>query len=121
MEKRLLVTGSRDWTDRDEISVMLYSALQFLGGSATLISGACETGADRIAEDIWENEIGGKVERHPADWTKHGKKAGYIRNKAMVDSGIDLCVAFVKNNSRGASMTVNLATKAHIETWTSRE
>lgn len=121
MTKRLLVTGSRDWTDIKEVVETLYAALQYLGGEAILISGHCPTGADRIAEHIWLHDIDGEVEVYPADWEKHGKKAGFVRNSEMVKSGADLCVAFIKNNSRGASMTARLAEKAGIETWISKE
>lgn len=34
------------------------------------------------------------TEVHWADWRKHGKAAGPIRNQAMLDSKPDLCIAF---------------------------
>ena len=117
---RVLVTGSRDWDDQ----VQLYTAFTavFLDArkeTVSLVSGNCPTGADKMAEDLFE-AMGYEVERYPADWSL-GKKAGYLRNKAMVDSKPDLCVGFVKNNSRGASMTVKLAQDAGIETYIYRQ
>jgi len=119
---RILITGSRDWTDRTAIKEALADACGDLGRvpwdeGVTLISGACLTGADALAESIWWDEWGGAdLERFPANWERHGKRAGYIRNQAMVNAGADICLAFIKNNSRGATMTADLAEKAGIRT-----
>lgn len=109
---RILVTGSRDWDDWNKIEEVLFKRLD---NGVVLVSGNCPTGADHIAETLWEL-WGGEVERHSADWDKHGKRAGYVRNQEMVDLGADICIAFIKNNSKGASMTARLAEEAGIET-----
>ena len=111
---RVLVTGSRGWDDVDAI----YRALSRFdkGPPVTLVSGACPTGADVIAERIAE-KLGWAVERHPADWQTHGKRAGFLRNAEMVELGANVCLAFIRNNSKGASMTEDLARKAGIATW----
>jgi hypothetical protein len=67
--------------------------------------------ADQFALDI-----GMWVRRHPADWPKHGRRAGFLRNADMVRAGADLCLAFIRGGSAGASMTADLAMEAGIPT-----
>lgn len=119
MPKRLLITGSRNWDDRDAIVHWLSVASHRLGQDTILVSGACPKGADRICEEVWE-EWGFAVERHPADWRPmkgiYNKRAGFERNQKMVDLGADACLAFIKDNSGGATHCANAAQRAHIPT-----
>jgi Ni,Fe-hydrogenase III small subunit len=114
MAPRILITGSRTWTDKDAIKQALKKAWRELGSDpgCVLVSGNCPKGADLIAETIWR-QAGMKVELHPADW-KIGRAAGPVRNKLMVDLGADLCLAFVKDGSKGAAGCAKLAENAGI-------
>lgn len=115
--KRILITGSRTWEDTDAI----LEALDEHGGDyAVVVSGHCPKGADAIAEAC-AHELGMDVEEHPADWKTHGRRAGFVRNAEMVNLGADLCLAFIRDNSKGASMTADLAQKAGIPTIIYRE
>jgi hypothetical protein len=38
---------------------------------------------------------------HYADWSSFGELAGPMRNQAMVDTGVDICLAFPLLGSRG--------------------
>lgn len=118
---RLLITGSRNWTNRTLIQRELRNAWMSLGANAEtiLVSGACPTGADRMCEEVWE-QSGLEIERHPADWTL-GKRAGFLRNAEMVALGADLCLAFHKANSRGTAHTIHLAQAASIPVVIYRE
>lgn len=51
MTRRVLVTGSRTWTDATTIRQAL--AEVWGDGTAVLVSGACSKGADRLAEQLW--------------------------------------------------------------------
>ncbi|MBO3744898.1 DUF2493 domain-containing protein [Streptosporangiaceae bacterium NEAU-GS5] len=94
--RRVLVTGSRTWTDTATIHAAVVA--EWGDGMTTLVSDGCPRGADAIAESIWQSR-GGHVERHPADWTRDGQRAGLIRNADMVTRGADLCLAFIHNDS----------------------
>ncbi len=113
MTRRVLVTGSRTWTDTATIRTAL--ARVWGDGTAVLVTGCCPRGADHIAELAWMR-CGGLVERHPADWHRHGRSAGYRRNAQMVAAGADICLAFIRGESRGATHTAELAEAAGIPT-----
>jgi hypothetical protein len=122
---RILVTGSRDWDDIATIGAALEQAIADAGPRTILVvHGACPSGADRHA-DHYARWLRGKgapvdVEPHPANWSLNGKRAGFIRNQLMVNLGADVCLAFIKDGSRGASHTARLAEEAGIPTkrWT---
>ena len=111
---RVLVTGSRNWTDKTAILRALREHANVRG--LVVVHGACPTGADFLADQL-AREHGVPVERHPADWRGHGRAGGFIRNAQMVRLGADVCLAFIRNCSRGASNTAKLAEDAGIPTF----
>ncbi|MGW6741698.1 DUF2493 domain-containing protein [Streptomyces sp. NPDC055025] len=114
---RILVTGSRDWDNYDLVRDSLTMAI-YQNVPAIIVHGACPSGADAIAS-WWIRRyrfLGLTEERHPADWKQYGRAAGPRRNEHMVQLGADLCLAFIKNGSRGASHTAALAEQAGITT-----
>lgn len=124
---RLLVTGSRDWDDADRLAHAIDYTYGLLAPEETtsvvIVHGAAR-GADTLAAQYVTDqrdafEVDGILiwdEPHPADWQRHGKRAGYLRNAEMVRLGADACVAFIKNGSKGATHTADLADREGIPT-----
>lgn len=77
----------------------------------TIISGGAN-GADTLAR-IYAKEKSYKMIEHLADWDKHGKAAGFIRNKLIVDDA-DVLVAFWDGRSKGTLSSIDLAKKKGI-------
>jgi len=113
---RLLITGSRTWDKPDVIKKLLVKVYNEVKDRDPILVHGTARGADEMSSKIWL-ELGGAVEAHPADWDQFGKQAGFVRNQQMVDLGANLCIAFIKDNSRGASNCARLAEKAGIKTW----
>jgi hypothetical protein len=111
---RVLVTGSRTWTRARDITTALDALHTQHGDRLIVVHGACPRGADAIA-DAWCRRHGVAVERHPAAWST-GPAAGPARNAAMVATSPDLCVAFIRDNSPGATGCAHLAETAGIPT-----
>jgi hypothetical protein len=109
--RRILVTGSRDWTDAEMIRAAIRQAA-LRCPDAIVVHGAAR-GADLLAGAA-ARALGLQEEQHPARWDELGKVAGPVRNQEMVDLGADVCLAFIKNGSRGASHCAALAEKADI-------
>jgi len=108
---RILVTGSREWSNQAAIDYAL--ALAFAGEDTVIVHGDCPTGADRLAKE-WAERFGIQQEAHPADWETHGKAAGPKRNQEMVDLGADVCLAFPLGESRGTRDCMRRASEAGI-------
>lgn len=135
---RVLVTGSRRWTDAAAIETALldcwHDALELGAPGIVVVHGAAE-GADTDA-DRWalrhEGQGVGRDPR-PADWTGpcppecrpgHRKRrrdgsefcptAGHRRNQAMVDAGAAVALAFQVGQSSGTADCIRRAEAAGI-------
>lgn len=112
---RILICGGRNFNDKHMFDAAMRTIPHHLNfnfiGSPVIISGGA-TGADTLARDFAIAE-GLPFIEFPADWKKHGKRAGYIRNKQMLDEGrANLVVAFP--GGKGTEMMIDLATKANV-------
>ena len=117
--KRILITGSRSWVRTDTIAKAIDLVVDYLGTDVIVVHGAAR-GADSLAGN-YARSIGLTVEEHPADWERYSKRAGYIRNAEMVALDADVCLAFIIDNSPGATMMVKLVTDKKIPLTIYRE
>lgn len=76
--KFVIVTGGRDYADHS----MITDVLNFLSPHTVIQGGA--SGADKLADE-WASEFAQSI-TFKADWNKHGKAAGPIRNAQMLDA-----------------------------------
>jgi YspA, cpYpsA-related SLOG family len=99
---KVLVCGDRNWSDSKKIIDRISSLPQ----GTTILTGACR-GADRIATEE-ARALHYEVIEFPADWDAHGRAAGPIRNREMLDQKPDLVIAFHSNlaASKGTADTV---------------
>lgn len=112
---RILITGSREWSDGETIRKEILDALPGIptySGSHTIVHGGAR-GADRIAAQLAVG-LAMKVEEYPAHWDLHGRRAGAIRNQQMVYRGADICLAFPLPGSVGTWDCVKRANAAGI-------
>lgn len=107
---KVLVCGDRFWTDKEKIRERLAK----LPAGTIVIHGAAR-GADSIAAVIGKT-LGFDVRSFPAEWGKHGKAAGPIRNRLMLDEKPDLVLAFHSDlsNSKGTKDTVEEARRRGV-------
>ncbi len=106
---RVIVCGGRDYTDSDAIRQRI-TQLQAVKPMAVIIHGAAP-GADLLTGHI-AGTLGYRVEAYPADWARHGKAAGPIRNQEMLNAGADLVIAFP--GGRGTQDMINRAERAGV-------
>jgi hypothetical protein len=118
---RVLVTGSRNWPFPERVWEKLDAEATRAwqsGLAMVVVHGACPTGGDKDAEDwVKRRKLTGwpvSSEPHPANWTSLGAKAGPLRNNHMVSLGADVVLAFVLDESKGASGCLKAARKAEL-------
>jgi len=108
---RIIVTGGRDYA----YQAMVFGALDMQAEANVIdaiIQGDCPTGADALARK-WAIVNNHHLERYPAEWRKHGKAAGPIRNQQMIDEGRPTMV-FAFPGGRGTADMVRRAKAAGV-------
>ena len=107
---KVLICGDRNWNDLPSIGGVLRRLVKrYTVQELEIIEGEAR-GADRMARTEAE-DLGIKVHRFPADWSKYHKAAGPIRNSKMLAEGPDMVIAF-HNNILESKGTQDMLTKS---------
>ena len=108
--KKILVAGSRTIGENylRFIFDRIYEYQNMLEEDISIISGGA-VGVDSIAIQFAQH-VTVPLEVVLPDWKTHGKSAGYLRNKEMVEK-CDVCIIFWDGKSKGTKHTIDLATQ----------
>jgi hypothetical protein len=109
---RVIVAGSRGICDqnhyefvREKLDLILRNKLP----QVLIINGGCSDSPDWLAS-LYTLERGLSMKVYLADWDKHGKAAGPIRNREMAENA-DALVAFWDGGSPGTKNMIEEAEK----------
>jgi hypothetical protein len=108
---KVIIAGGRDFVNYDVLKnfcdyiLVNQDDVEIISGNAV--------GADALGER-YAKERGYKLTLFPADWDKHGKKAGFIRNSVMANVA-DGLIAFHDGVSKGTAMMIKLAQEKNLK------
>lgn len=108
---RVLVCGGRDYGNITHVAQVLCALHRERGIDVVIQGGAA--GADQIARE-WAKHNGVNSITYAAEWDKHGRAAGPMRNQAMLERETpDLVIAFP--GARGTADMIRRAKAAGVE------
>lgn len=106
---KTIIAGSRTVNNYDIVSRYIdrcpWDITEVVSGTAR--------GVDRMGEK-WSEKNGISVARFPADWDKHGKSAGFIRNEEMAKYA-DALMAVRRNKSNGTTHMIETALEYNLQ------
>lgn len=103
---KVIIAGSRSFADFEQ---MEYAMSKLPWKVEEVVSG-CARGADTLGEK-WAAKNGIPIAYFPAEWSKHGRSAGYRRNAEMAEYA-DAAVLFWDGSSKGTANMKSLMEKA---------
>jgi len=102
---KVIIAGSRDFTDYDLLREHLSAFRKTLMESIEIVSGTAR-GTDRLGERYaMEERL--FLKQFPADWAQYGKQAGYLRNVEMSEYA-DYLIAFWDGKSPGTKHMLDI-------------
>jgi len=113
----ILICGDRNWSDFTKIREVLLKVIGTRSLQEVEVVHGGARGADSIGGWIAKDIGIPTIHVHPADWEKHGKAAGPIRNELMLQKhDVDIVLAFHSNieESKGTKHMISCAKKKNI-------
>lgn len=118
---RILVTGSREWTDRDAVDHAIRGVLMnYWTDQPPVLVHGCAPGADTIADELWaqwrieRDRHGAQPWPQPERWPGRDFPTPRARNQHMVNLGATICLAFAHKWASGTGMCARMARRAGI-------
>lgn len=108
---KTIIAGMRDFHDYNSLLI----AVARSGRVITEVVSGCAKGVDALGEK-WGHDHCVPVKKFPADWDKHGKAAGPIRNRQMAEYA-DALIAIWDGKSRGTKNMIETATKLRLAVY----
>lgn len=110
---KFIVCGGRDFHGRARVFAVLDAALAAYADDLMIVHGGAR-GADSIAGE-WCSSRMVPCLIVPAQWEKHGKAAGAIRNREMLRWNVSGVIAFP--GGRGTADMIAAARSAGVTVW----
>ena len=108
---KVIIVGNRSITDYEAV----VSAIKRSGFKITEVVSGCAQGVDTLGlKYAAMNHI--RVMKFPANWSKYGRLAGFVRNAQMADYGEALIAIYV-GNSRGTLNMIKQAQDRKLPTY----
>jgi len=108
---RTIIAGSRDIDDMK----LLESAIAESKMDITIVVCGEARGVDWLGKE-WAISRNIPVHSFPANWSLHGKRAGFIRNTEMAENA-DALIAVWDGESRGTKMMIDIAKKKGLKVF----
>lgn len=109
---RVIIAGGRNFTDKEKLFATMDKLLSRTRDDITVACGKAR-GADTLGEEYAKNR-GYSIAYYPADWDRHGRAAGFVRNIEMAQNA-DALVAFWDGQSRGTKHMIETAQQHGLE------
>jgi hypothetical protein len=106
---RVVIAGGREFNDYELLREICD---EHIFPDSEIVSGGAR-GTDTLGER-YATETGRGLKIFPADWSKHGKGAGHIRNKQMAEYS-DMLIAFWDGESKGTKNMIETSTKLGLK------
>ena len=103
---KVIVAGGREFKDYQLLEKTLNDFLQDRKEPTRILCGMAH-GADELGL-LYAHRHNYELEKHPAKWDIHGKRAGFIRNEEMANNA-DALIAFWDGKSHGTKDMIQRA------------